>query len=76
MIKKEKKLQNIYLTYCNLLMVQHLWQPHHQILSVIFLMEFIELNLNLDMMIKSVKHAESNIGIATIFSNVQTLKVI
>ena len=76
MIKKEKKLQNIYHTYCNLLMAQHLWQPHHQILSVIFLMEFIELNLNLDMMIKSVKHAESNIGIATIFSNVQTLKVI
>ena len=76
MIKKEKKLQNIYLTYCNLLMAQHLLQPHHQILSVILLMEFIELNLNLDLMIKSVKHAESNIGIATVFSNVQTLKVI
>ena len=48
----EKKLQKIYLTYYNLLIVQGLWQPHYQILSIIFLMEFIKLNVNTDTMIK------------------------
>ena len=54
----EKKLQNIYLTYDNLLIAQDLWQVHYQILSIIFLKEFIELNVNLDKMIKNVKHLE------------------
>ena len=54
----EKKLQNIYLTYDNLLIAQDLWQVHYQILSIIFLEEFIELNVNLDKMIKNVKHLE------------------
>ena len=49
----EKKLQNIHLTYCNLLTVQDLWQANYQILSIIFLKEFIELNANTDMMIKT-----------------------
>ena len=43
-----KKLQNIYLTYYNLLIAQDLWQAHYQILSIIFLNEFIELNVNTD----------------------------
>ena len=51
----EKKLQKIYLTYYNLLIVQDLWQAHYQILSIIFLKKFIELNVNMDMMIKNVK---------------------
>ena len=37
----EKKLQKIYLTYYDLLIVQDLWQGHYQILSIIFLKEFI-----------------------------------
>ena len=41
----EKKLQEIYLTYYNLMVAQDLWQAHYQILSIIFLKEFIELNV-------------------------------
>ena len=51
----EKKLQKIYLTYYNLLIAQDLWQAHFQILSIIFLKDFIEINVNTDMMIKNVK---------------------
>ena len=48
----EKKLPKIYLIYHNLLIAQDLWQAHYRILSLIFLKEFIELNVNTDMMIK------------------------
>ena len=65
----DKKLQKIYLTYYNLLIAQDLWQAHYQMLSVIFLKEFIELNLNSDLMIKNLKVVELNISIATIFLN-------
>ena len=47
----EKKLPKIYLIYHNLLIAQDLWQAHYRILSLIFLKEFIELNVNTDMMI-------------------------
>ena len=53
----EKKLQKIYLTYYNLLMAQNLWLAY-QILSIIFLKEFIELNVNTDMLIKNEKLAD------------------
>ena len=43
-MKMEKKLQKIYFTYYNLLKAQDLWEAHYQILSIIFLEEFIELN--------------------------------
>ena len=76
LIKMEKKLQKIYLTYCNLLLAQDLWQGHYQVLSIIFPKEFIELNVNLNIMITNVKHAELNICNATVFSNMQTLKMI
>ena len=69
----EEKLQKIYLTYYNLLIAQDLWQAHHQTLSIIFLKEFIELNVNSDMMIKLV---ELNISIATVFLNTKMLKMI
>ena len=49
----EKKLQKIHLTYYNLLMEEDLWQAHYQILPIIFLKEFIELNVNIDIMIKN-----------------------
>ena len=36
----------------------------------------MELNINLDMMIKIVKHVELNTSIATIFLNTQILRMI
>ena len=74
--KNEKKLQKKYHTYHNLLIAQDLWQAHYQILSINFLKEFIELNVNTDMMIKNVKLAELNASIATDFLNIQTLKMV
>ena len=71
----EKKLQKLYLTYYNLLTAQDFWQVRYQILSINVLKEFIELNVNLDTMIKDVKHVELNISIATIFLNTQILKI-
>ena len=65
----EKKLQKNYLTYYNLLIVEYLWQAHYQTLLIIFLKEFMELNVNSDMMIKNVKHVELNISIEIIFLN-------
>ena len=62
----EKNIQKIYLTYYNLLIAQDLWQAHYQILSIIFLKKFIELNVNTDMMIKNVKLVELTTSIATI----------
>ena len=72
----EKKLQKIYLIYSNLLTVQDLWQAHYQILSIIFVKEFTELNVNTDMMIKNLKLVELNISIVTVFLNRQTSKMI
>ena len=56
--------------------MQDLWQVHYQILSIIFLKKFIELNLNSDTMIKNAKHVKLNISIATVFLNTQILKII
>ena len=70
----EKKLQKMYLTYYNLLIVQDLWQAHYQIFSIIFLTEFIKLSVNSDMSIKNVKHVELNISIATVFLNMKNFK--
>ena len=71
-IKIEKKLQKIYLTYYNLLIVQDLWQAHYQILSIILLKEFIKLNVNTDMMSKKVKLAELNMSVATVLLHTQS----
>ena len=72
----EKKLQKIYLTYYNSLIVQDLWQARYQILSVIFLNEFIKLNVDTGTVIKKYEIAELNINIATVFLNTQTLQKI
>ena len=45
-------------------------------LSVIFPKEFTKLNVNTDIKIKNVNFVELNINIATVFSNIQTLKMI
>ena len=65
----EKKLQKIYLTYYNLLIAQGSWQAHYQISSIIFLKEFIKLNVNTDTIIENGKLAELNINIAAVFLN-------
>ena len=72
----EKKLKKIYLTYYNLLRARDLWQVIYQILSIIFLKEFIELNVDMNMMIKNVKLVELNISIATVSFNTRILKMI
>ena len=63
----ENILQKIYLPDYNLLIAQDLWQAHYQILSIIFLKEFIKLNVNSDTTIKDVKLVELNINIVTFF---------
>ena len=60
----------------SLLTAQDLWQALYQILSIIFLKEIIELNVNFDTIIKNMKLVELNISIATVFVNMQTLKMI
>ena len=72
----EETLQKMYLTYCNLFIAQELWQAHYQILSIIFLKEFIKLNVNTDTMIKNARLTELNICTATVFLTTQTLKMI
>ena len=63
-----------YITF--LLIAQDFWQAHYQILSIIFLKKFIELNENTDM-IKNVRPVKLNISITTtVFLNIQTLKMI
>ena len=76
-MKMKNKLQKIFLTYYSLLITQDLWQAHYQILSIIFILKkFIELNVNMDMMIKDVRLVELNISIVTVFLNKQILKMI
>ena len=58
MEKLYKKIQKIYPKYYNLLIAQDLRQIHYQILSIILLKEFIELNVNLNTMIKNVKYRD------------------
>ena len=48
----------------------------YKILSLIFLKKFIELKVNSNMMIKNVKNVKLNISIATVFLNIQILKMI
>ena len=72
----KKKLRKNYPRDCNLLIEEDLWQAHYQILSKIFLKEFIKLNVNTDTITKNVKIAELNISIATLFLNTQILKMI
>ena len=63
----ENKLQKIYPTDYSyrLLIVQNLWQALYHILSIIFLKEFIKLNVNTDMKIKNAKIVELNLSIVT-----------
>ena len=69
------KLQKIYITYCNSLKEQGLWQAHYQILTIIFLKKFIKLNINTDTMIKNMKLVELHTNYASVFLNTQTLNI-
>ena len=69
--KNEEEITKKDLIYHNLLIVQDLWQVYYQILSIIFLKEFKELNMTRDTMIKNVRLVELNISIATVFMNTQ-----
>ena len=51
-------------------------QVYYQILLIILLTDFIELDANMDMIIKHMKHVELIIKIGSAFLNTQTLKVI
>ena len=66
----EKKLQNKYYTFYNLLMAQDLWQAHYQNLSIILQTELINLNVNTNK--KNVKRGNKYIKISSVFLNTQT----
>ena len=72
----EKKLQNPYLADYSLLIAQDLWQAHYQVLLIIWLNEFIKLNVNTNTMMKNVKPVELNTKVAIVFLNRQALKMI
>ena len=53
------------------LIAKDLWQAHDQILLMIYLKEFIELNVNLDTIIKHVNLVELNISTVTVFLSIK-----
>ena len=71
--KNEEEITKNLFTYYNLLIVQGLWQP---VLPIIFLKEFIKLNVNTNIIIKNVNLAKLNISIATVILNTRTWKMI
>ena len=66
----------LYLTCNKLLIGQGLWPAHNQILSIIYLKEFIALNVNMDTARKNVKLVELHTKCVTVFLNTQILKMI
>ena len=56
--------------------MEDLWHAHYEILSIIFLNELVELDVDSHTIIKNVKHVALNISILTVFVNSQILKVI
>ena len=72
----EEITKGIYSTDYNLLTAQSLWQAYYQILSIIFLKEFIKLNGNKDTILKNLKLVELNKSIAAVFLNTHALIMI
>ena len=66
------KLQKIYLTFYNFLIAQDIWQAHYQILSIILLKQFINLNVNTDTD-QNVKFVELHTKYAAVFLDTQIL---
>ena len=75
LIKKERKSQKLYSRDCKLLVPQDSWQTH-QILLIILVKQFINLNVDMDTMIKMLDLTESNAKIASAFLITETLKMI
>ena len=71
--KCRKKIKKLYPKDYNSLTVQDLGQGHFQILLIISQKAFIKLNLNTDMMMRSVKLEELNTKIVSVFLNTQVL---
>ena len=69
----EKIIKKLYPEDYNSLTVQGLGQGHFQILLMISQKAFIKLNLNKDMMMRSVKLEELKSKIASVFLNTQVL---
>ena len=61
--------QKLYPTDRSLLKAQDLWQDHCQILLIMLLKEFIQLNVKMNIIIKNAKCKELNAMIATAFLN-------
>ena len=74
--KNWEEITKICLTCYNLLTVQDFWQAHYHVLSIIFLKEFMKLNVNTDTMPKYAKLMELHMNYASVFLNTQTLKMI
>ena len=72
----EEITKGIYSTDYNLLTAQSLWQAYYQILSIIFLKEFIKLNGNKDTILKNLRLVELNKSIAAVFLNTHALIMI
>ena len=72
----EEITKNISYVFQFIVREQDLWKAHYQILSIIFLVEFVELNVNTNMILKNVTLVELNVSIAAVFLNIQTLKMI
>ena len=58
------------------MIAQDFWQAHYQIMLIIFLKGFIELNANMDTVIKNVKPSKLHIRIGTVFLNTKALRMI
>ena len=65
-----------FLTYYNLLIVQDLWQASDKILSIIFLKEFMELNVITDMIIKKYETCGIKYKYCNCFLEHTSLKII
>ena len=68
-IEKNGEKITINISYI-LQFIDTFWQRHYQMLLIIFLNEFIKLNLNIDMMIKNAKFAKISISIVSVFLNI------
>ena len=55
--------------------MRDLWQAHNQVLSIIFLNEFIKLNAKMFMLLKKMKHVELNTKIASVVLNKQIVEL-
>ena len=76
-ITKPYPLSYPYLrTNYSLLIGQDLWQAHHRFLLIISLKESIQLNVNMDIIIKYMKNVELKTKIVIVILTTQTLKII